>query len=274
LTYSRTMKLRARNFEKKLALIAIIFLLSTESIAQRIVVHKDLIDKELVDDIVLDTLDAVVYFEDNQVNIRMAPKANQLGGARRAETVTIIQKKDVKTDNDSLSMVVRSNAAVIQSIKTSDFYRDSHLWFLLGFISLITMVSSITLYRRITRTLLRGKKTESHILQYGDKYFIGKSPIEDFFVGKELALILQLLKNSEKYIPLQDLDDIFLSNDKVSRTTLKKRREMSLLNIIRTLGIVFDLPPERIFMIRRDEDDQRIKLIKFNAEELLKVKKL
>ncbi len=268
------MKLRARNFEKKVALSAIVLLLSTLCVAQRIVIHKDLIDKELVDDIRLDTMDAVVYFEDNQVNIRMTPRTNQLGSARRTEISTLIQKKDVKTDNDSLSMVVRSNAAVIQSIKNSSFYRHSDYWFLLGFILLITTVSSIMLYRRITRIVLRGKKTESHIHQYGDKYFIGKSPIEEFFVGKELTLILQLLKNSEKYIPLQDLDDIFLSNDKVSPTTLKKRREISLLNIIRTLGIVFDLPPERIFMIRRDEDDQRIKLIKFNAEELLKVKKL
>lgn len=100
-------------------------------------------------------------------------------------------------------------------------------------------------------------------------FYINNRPLEDYFEGFALTLLLEFLSRPEEYLSLQELDDLCNPDQKASSVSIKKRREQALRTIKEKLAISFDADPKVIFIEQRDAEDKRIKNIKLNTLELL-----
>ena len=115
-----------------------------------------------------------------------------------------------------------------------------------------------------------GSEINNRIVKINNHYYLKDNPIEDFFKDKNLECLLLLLNNHNRFINLNSLDTLFISEFKTSVPTLKKRRQQSIKGIKLVLSFRLDIPEESIFIEAPHEIDKRIKLIKLNSE-LLKI---
>jgi len=107
---------------------------------------------------------------------------------------------------------------------------------------------------------------ENVILKMNNEFYLKDKPIKDYFEGKNLDCLLLILDCGSEFVNLNILDDIFVSENKASLRTVKKRREQSIKEIKLLLSFRLDTNVDSIFIESRDEIDKRIKLIKINPE--------
>ena len=125
-------------------------------------------------------------------------------------------------------------------------------------------------YTKLEKTLSRGSESETEIndriVFTKNQYYIKNKPIQDYFDGKTLECLMIILGSKDEFLPINSLDDLFVSEFKASSTTVKKRREHSIKEIKLVLSTRLQFPIESVLIESPDDIDKRIKRIKLNPE--------
>jgi len=125
-------------------------------------------------------------------------------------------------------------------------------------------------YTKLEKTLSRGSESETEIndriVFTKNQYYIKNKPIQDYFDGKTLECLMIILGSKDEFLPINSLDDLFVSEFKASSATVKKRREHSVKEIKLVLSTRLQFPMESVLIESPDDIDKRIKRIKLNPE--------
>jgi len=140
--------------------------------------------------------------------------------------------------------------------------------FFLVLLKILTTPEILFGYPKLKKSLSHDSEThaENVILKINNEFYLKDKPIKDYFEGKNLDCLLLILDSGSEFVNLNSLDDIFVSENKASLPTVKKRREHCIKEIKYILSFRLDVPVDSIFLESRDEIDKRIKLIKINPE--------
>ena len=175
-------------------------------------------------------------------------------------------------DHSTMFYLVKTEDVLHTYVDEMNLYTvQSNMWcfVLLG---LFSLSAGYLVYRgKVIRARLPSAKNAVHITQSHGSFYINRRPLEEYFDGYALILLLAFLNRPDENISLQELDDLCNPKRTASGVSLKKRSEHALLTINEKLAINLNCDPSSIFTEKRDITDKRLKIIKLNTSEILRV---
>ncbi|MFM2367920.1 MAG: hypothetical protein RL619_216 [Bacteroidota bacterium] len=104
----------------------------------------------------------------------------------------------------------------------------------------------------------------------GNCYY--KNKLIDNLEEPELRILLYLIENAMRFVPLNELNHLFdNANNADNFSSIVKRRELTLAGLLQKLSNLTNIPEKELLMNRKNPDDKRIKEIRISPS-FLKIK--